>query len=261
MDNNQNLETIIAGILNDYASTCNVAPFKGRVIIASDMAQAYLGLRQDLVESGKTNLTEIQKYHGLTVQPKDINGDFTILLNQDYVAETVTKNNIDWVGTLVHEAVHVNDFKDYYRIINPESYDELYEYDLHRVFLYWTEFHARAVGHYFLRKYSLKDFKDESHINYIVNTELPYHINYLVNELASTNDADRQMYVVAHFLGRIAVWQFLYPHVFDNNFIEQMTNNNPWMKEIFDVFTAYDTLREIYPHFQEITNILDEHFS
>ena len=46
-----------------------------------------------------------------------------------------------------------------------------------------------------------------------------------------------------------------------NNFIEQMTNNNPWMKEIFDVFTAYDTLKEIYPHFQEITNILDEHFS
>jgi len=42
---------------------------------------------------------------------------------------------------------------------------------------------------------------------------LPYHINYLVNELASTNDADRQMYVVAHFLGRIAVSDFVLDEV------------------------------------------------
>lgn len=260
-NNSEQLLNIINGILSDYASTCGVEPFVGKVIIADDMADSYKKIRNDLIEKGKINLDELNKYHGLTVQPLENDGEFTILLNSEYVLETVTKNNVDWIGTLVHEATHVNDFKDYFKIIKPKSYDELYEYDLHRVFLYWTEFHARAIGHYFLRKYALENFKDISHIDYILNTELPYHINYLVQEVGATQDADRQMYVIVHFLGRIAVWQYLYPETFNSDFICELTNSNPWMKDLYDIFVNYKSLEEIYPHFDEVEEIIMNHYS
>ena len=260
-NNSEQLLNIISSILSDYASTCSVEPFDGKVVIADDMADAYKKIRNDLVEKGKTNLYELNEYHGLTVQPFENDGEFTILLNSEYVLETVTKSNVNWIGTLVHEVTHVNDFKDYFKIIQPKSYDELYEYASHRIFLYWTEFHARAIGHYFLRKYTLENFKDKSYLDHILNTELPYHINHLVKEVEATQDADRQMYVIVHFLGRIAVWQYLYPEVFNFDFIANLTNSNPWMKDLYDLFVKYKSLDEIYPHFDEVEEVIMNHYS
>lgn len=255
------LTNLVSEILSDYASTCRVEPYDGKIIISGDMADAYKEIRGDLVKKRKINTDELNKYHGLTVQPLDNNGKFTILLNLKYVSESKTKGNVDWLGTLIHEATHVNDFKDYFKIIHPASYDELYEFNLHRIFLYWTEFHARATGHYFLRKYSLNNFKDKSHISYILETELPFHINYLVQETSATQEADRQMYVIMHFLGRIAVWQYLYPETFDDNFIQELTNSNQWLKELYAILIKYKSLNEIYPHFDELETIIDKHYA
>lgn len=257
----EKLSDIISSVLSDYISTCGVEPFDGKVVIANDMAAEYKKIRGDLVEKGKTSLTELNKYHGLTVQPISSNGKFAILINMEYLQESKTNGNLDWLGTLVHEATHVNDFKDYFKVINPESYDELYEFDLHRIFLYWTEFYARAIGHYFLRKYSFDNFRDSSHIEHILETELPFHINYLVREVSATEDADRQMYVIMHFLGRIAVWQYLYPETFNSDFIEELTNSNTWIKELYNILTKFKSLDEIYPHFDEIKIIIDNHYT
>lgn len=258
---NNDLLTIIQSILQDYASSCNVEPFDGKVIITNEMSKTYQETRGDLVESGKSNMYDIQQYHGLTVQPSDIDGKFTILLNEDYILESKTKHNVDWIGTLVHEAVHVNDFKNYYKIVSPNSYDELYDYNLHRMFLYWTEFHARAIGHYFLRKYTLVDFRDSKYVNYILETELPYQMNYMVNEVSKTDNGDRQMYVIVHFLGRLATWRYLYPQIFDNAFINELTNNNPWMGELFYLFIKHPTLEKIYTHFDDMKTIIGKYVS
>lgn len=258
--NSGQLLNIINNILWDYASTCGVEPFNGKVIIADNMADSYKKIRNDLVEKGKINLNEVNKYHGLTIQPLKNDGKFTILLNSEYVLETLNQNNVDWIGTLVHEATHVNDFKDYFRIIQPKSYDELCEYALHRIFLYWTEFHAKAIGYYFLRKYALENFKAASHIDYILNTEIPFHIDYLVQEVGATQDVDRQMYIIAHFLSRIAVWQYLYPEAFNLDFICELMNSNPWMKDLYEVFVNYKSLDEIYPHFDEVEEIIMNHY-
>lgn len=262
MSNNatDKLFDFISTILDDYASTCGVEPFDGQVIIAEDMAKTYLSLRGDKADRDTHDPNDIQRYHGLTVQPADESSTFTILLNKDYIVQSNNQGNIDWVGTLVHEATHVNDFKDYHKIVSPKSWDELYKFSLHRAFLHWTEFHARAIGHYFLRKYSLDNFKSSSHVPYILSTELPFHIQYMVNEMNATNDADRQLYVVAHFLGRLAVWQHLYPSTFNAKFIKDLTNSNPWMEEIYYLFTKYDKLDGIQPHFGDFEAILDKHF-
>lgn len=260
-NNNNEFLNIMEKLLSDYASTCNVDFFDGQVIISENMQESYSDLRKDLVEEGKINISNLDKYHGLTVQPNSADGLFTILLNKKYILDSIAKNNVDWIGTLIHEAVHVNDFKLYFNIVDPNSYDELYDYNLHRMFLYWTEFHARAIGHYFLRKYALENFKSAIHLNNLLNTELPFQINYMVTQLNTTADPDSQMYTVVHFLGRLAVWKYLYPNTFNTEFISEMLNSNPWMEELFYLLIKYESLEEIYPHFNEIELILDKYFS
>lgn len=81
----------------------------------------------------------------------------------------------------------------------------------------------------------------------------------MVNEVSATDNVDRQMYLIVHFWGRLAVWQYLYPDIFDTKFIKQLMNSNSWMEELYYLLIKYDTLENIYPHFKEIANILDKH--
>ncbi len=248
-------------LLSDYASTCNTELFDGQVIIAEDMKEAYLNLRNDLVEKGKRNIDDIDEFHGLAVQPANVDGFFTILLNEKSIQESILNDNINWFGTLIHEAVHVDDFKLYFKLVESDSYDELYEYNLHRSFLYWTEFHARAIGHYFLRKYTLENFKDIIHLDNLIYKELPFQIDYMVTQIKKTDNPDRKAYVVVHFLGRLAIWQYLYPDVFNAEFISELLNSNPWMEDLYYFLIKYKSLKEIYPHINEIETIINPLFS
>lgn len=83
----------------------------------------------------------------------------------------------------------------------------------------------------------------------------------MVKEVGATQDVDRQMYVIVHFLGRIAVWQYLYPDAFNSDFICELTNSNPWMKDLYDIFVEYKSLDEIYPHFDEVEEIIMNHYT
>ena len=258
--NNNEFESIMQKLLRDYSATCNTKLFNGQIIISENMSESYLQLRSDLVERGTVNIDDIKKYHGLTVQPAKNDGLFTILLNKKYILESTSNKNVDWFGTLIHETVHVDDFKSYFNLVSPDSYDELYDYNLHRMFLYWTEFHARAIGHYFLRKYALEDFKNVIHLENLINVELPFQINYMVTHMNTTSNLDAQMYTVVHLLGRIAEWQHLYPNVFNSKFISELMNSNPWMEELYYLMIKYKTLEVIYPHFDEIEGMLNNYF-
>lgn len=128
--NNNEFESIMQKLLRDYSATCNTKLFNGQIIISENMSESYLQLRSDLVERGTVNIDDIKKYHGLTVQPAKNDGLFTILLNKKYILESTSNKNVDWFGTLIHETVHVDDFKSYFNLVSPDSYDELYDYNL-----------------------------------------------------------------------------------------------------------------------------------
>ena len=64
------------------------------------------------------------------------------------------------------------------------------------------------------------------------------------------------MYVIVHFLGRLATWRYLYPQIFDNAFINELTNSNPWMGELFYLFIKHPTLEKIYTHFDDMKTII-----
>ena len=142
--------------------------------------------------------------------------------------------------------------------MQPESYDELFEYDKHRLFLYLTEFRARAIGHYFLRKYTLNNFKDEIHLQHLLEVELPFQIEYMIGKLSQPINIDSKIYVVSHFLGRLATWRYLYPHTFNDQVIQSLFNQNPWMKELFYFLITNHTLEKAYPNFDKMEKILED---
>ena len=204
-------------IIANFKNTLSIDEFNAQIIISPDMEESYLLLRRDLVDAGKVTLQGLNDYNGLTVQPQSTDGEFSILINRAYLLDSLKNNNFNWVGTIAHEASHVVDFKEYYKLVNPPNYDELFDFGKHRMFVHWTEFRAKAVGYYFIRKYTFSDPYDRNQVRDIFDRELPYQIDNLVESISNTSDADKQLYTAMHFLGRLAVWQYLFPFDFNDS--------------------------------------------
>ena len=245
-------------LLKDYATTFKIPSVDANIIISNNMEQSYRSVFGVRINE-KPCPRNIESYHGLTLQPVDDSEIFTILINARYIDPSM--QNINWVSTLIHEVTHVYDFKEYYCLISPQTYDELFDDSLHTIFNNWSEFHAMAIGHYFLRKHTFSDFKDTYHAYTIRDYELPSAATQMATEFYKTNDIKRLRYVVMRFLGRLAVWQYLYPDVFNKPYISQITKTNPWMADLFNILTQYDSVSSIFPSFDDIQQILEQHLS
>lgn len=251
------IQELIDMLLGDYVTSCRAAPFDSNIVISSNMEQSYKSVLGTRI--GKNPCPHnIESYHGLTLPPVDDNQTFTILINARYVDPSM--RNIDWISTLIHEITHVYDFKEYFNIVSPKTFDELFDDTLHPIFNNWTEFHAMAVGHYYLRKYAIPNFKSTQHIDTILHIELPTAAYQMSSMFGTTNNIARIKYIVVRFLARLAVWQYLFPVVFNDSYITQIMAGNPWMEDLFRLLTKYPTLDSAYPHFDEIQSIWETQF-
>lgn len=250
-------EKLIHNILNDYSKTCDTPIFKGDIILTDEMSKTYFEIRADQAKQTNIKYDNLEQLNGFTVPPKEVSGTFTIVLNEKYVYEN--KESF-WIGTLIHEAVHVNDYIDYFSMLKVTSYDELFDKDTHSCFNFWTEFHARAIGLYFQRKYLSDDINSKEYLENIIQTEFMFHMNRMINNIRATNDSHQKNYELATFLGRLATWQYLYPCEFSNDFIKRTTNTIPWFAEIFSLLIKYNSLKTIFPHFEKMQTILNNCF-
>ena len=255
-------EKLFCDILATYFATYNVEPFSVNIIIVDDMWEGYLKIRPDHAELRSKEMEEFQrKNNGTAIPPKNYDDSFTILLRREYLEECVRNNKADWIGTLVHEAVHVNDFIQFSKIVGVRDYDIILSRDNYRMFHLWTEFNAKEKGYHFLRKYALGDMPDEEQARFVIETELPYHINDLFEVYHSTNNGDWQMYYVVHFLGRLYVWQKLFPRYFTERSIKSMFTSNEWMYELYMFLTTHTELEDAYKDFEDMKNILKQNFA
>lgn len=262
MEEKQTLENVFSGILADYFATCDVEPFPVNINIVEDMWEGYLKIRPDHAEKSSKEMEEFQKNNnGTAVPPKNYDDAFTILLHRQYFEESIKNNKADWIGTLVHEAVHINDFIQFAKLVGVTDYDIVLDRSKYRMFHLWTEFNAKAKGYYFLRKYTFGDTQDEEQAKYIIETELPYHINNMFEAYHSTNNGDQQMYYIVHFIGRMYVWKKLFPVYFTNEAIESMFSANKWMYELYVFLTTHTKLEDAYRDFEDMKNILKQNFS
>lgn len=255
------LENLFSEILADYFTTYGVNPFPINISIVDDMWDGYAKLRPDHAKK-EPEMAEFQRTNnGTVVPPKKFEGTFTILLNKDYVIDSLQKNTADWIGTLVHEAVHVNDFIQFAKLVKATDYDIVLNREKYRMFHLWTEFNAKAKGYYFVRKYTFKNVQDEGQLQYIFETELPFQINNMFVAYHSTSDGDRQMYYVVHFIGRLYILQKLFPRYFTEEHIRELFVSNMWMYELYTFLTTHTELEDANRYFNDMKEILKQNFS
>ena len=92
-------------------------------------------------------------YNALTIPPKESDGHFSILIDTKYFAESLEKDN-NWAGTVARELLHVYDFIEYANLIDCHDSDVILDLGKHWMFNIWTEFHAKAIGCCYVRKYT-----------------------------------------------------------------------------------------------------------
>lgn len=259
MDDNQwSLEEPITELMADFFMTFNFEPFPINIFFTNDLWGTYFKLRPDY--KSKFNEEHMSDYNGTLVPPLQLDGNYTVVVNNNYLLEDIQKGCFSWVGTIIHETTHARDFIQYTKIIGAQSYDEVLDTTKHRMFHIWTEFNARRHGYYFVRKYSFSNMRDDAQLPSILQTEIPYHLDYMFKEYHATNDGWKQIYVVTQFIGRLSVWKELFPQYFTYRKIKVLFSVNEWMYYLFRFLDGYQELSEAYNHFEELRKILQRNF-
>lgn len=259
MDDNQGkLGETIAELMADFFMTFNFEPFPINISFTNDLWETYFTLRPD--HKSKFNGERLSDNNGTVVPPLQIDENYTILVDINYLLEDIQKGQFSWIGTIIHETTHARDFIQYTKLIGAQSYDEVLDTTNHRMFHTWTEFNARRHGYYFVRKYSFSNIRDDVQLPFILQTEIPYHIDYMFKEYHSTTDAWMQIYVVTQFIGRLSVWKELFPQYFTYGQINELFSENEWMYDFFRFLDGHQELSEAYKHFEELRKILQLNF-
>lgn len=263
MNNSNAFEKCLTDIINDYIETFHIKdPIIPEYRIVEDIAKEYLTLRPDILESSSISIESLNTYNGFTVPPKEIDGAFVVLINRKTLLYNLQVENTSWVGTIVHETTHVQDFVQYAKMIGANGYEEIVQYSLHGMFDLWTEVNARSKGYYFTRKYALgtEHMKSELLLSDIMQREIPEQWKLLYKNYHSTNNGYNQAYLVAQYIGRLYTLQQLYPNDFDDKWIESHFGVNDWMTNWFLFFKKYPTLNSAVKNFDEMKKILGQNF-
>jgi hypothetical protein len=203
------------------------------------MWKAYFDLRPD----HRAQLpNQLPTFNGTVVTPSTLDGTFTVIIDKQYFIDDVNAERASWIGTIVHETTHARDYQEYAKLVGASNYDEVLDTSKHRMFHLWTEFNAKRHGYYFVRKYTFDNLNDITQIPDILNIELPGQISYMTEQYSSTTDGWEQIYTVSQFLGRLAVWEGLFPEQFNLKFVEALLSTNSWM---FDMYIYLNTHREL----------------
>lgn len=197
----------------------------------------------------------IESLNGSISEPTNLNDKFIVLINKSYIENC---ENNEWVGTVCHELTHVWDYIEYAKIKGYKTYEELANDVKFNLFIHWSEFHARYVGHYILRKVLQPGvLKTEMALNDLLRRELPFQINYFVYNYNDSQNNGNQLYYIMQFLGRLKVWIELFPEYFKEDVIKQILGeDNKWLNELFKFLNKYDTLELVKDKLDEIENIL-----
>lgn len=258
------LEDIFSAILVDcFAFFGTEKPVVPDYRIVENIATEYLALRPDVLERSSATVELLNGYNGFAVPPKNVGDVFTVLINKNVLMENLQNARADWIGTIVHETTHVQDFAQYAQIVGATEYDEILRTDLHGMFNLWSEIHARANGYYFVCKYTCGEegMCDPERLPDITGRELPVQMNRLSREYHATQDGYQQAYLVAQYIGRLYTLQQFYPEDLTDTWVQNHFGANMWMADWFLFFKEHPTLEDACRHFDEMKVILGQNFA
>ena len=231
------------------------------LIITDDLNKEHIKIRPDYERFLKA---EDNDYNGRLVTPKDVSDVMTILMNSKNILQYTEDRTFTWVGTFAHELTHAI---DYYSIAKKEqllNYKPLETLSRYQAFRLWSEYHARKLGYNFLRMYMSKTVglgNEQQQIDYIINTEWPFHKNNFYQDYHSNSDGNHQMYITMQLLGRYSVWCDAFPKHFNENALYAEYSENPWVGHLYSFLRKHENFEDIYLCFEEMENTLGENWS
>ena len=101
-------------LLTDYFDTCNCEPINLSVVFSDDIWETYLEVRPD-----HRNKLPKQRpsFNGTIATPVELDGTFTVIVDNQYFLREIKNNRLSWIGTIIHEITHIRDDKEYAQII------------------------------------------------------------------------------------------------------------------------------------------------
>lgn len=203
--------------INTYYDELNIKPIDVEVEFTDDLYKRRLELainEKDIanVEKGKSFISGL---NGTLVLPTTSNEKPHILISNSTIDDSML-----FISTIIHELTHIHDFYDYAKHYNIECFSDIEKDDNFYNLYFWTEFHARRNGYYFYRKIYKSLINDnlsrEEEIEHIRETECPFQLKYLIDQLIKyENNPTQFVYSIIQLLGRFSVWQDLFPNEFN----------------------------------------------
>lgn len=253
-------------VLGAYFSYFQLEPIDVEIILAEKIANIYKQKRPDLFKGEHPIYSEdVERNRAIAIPPKTIDGKFTIVINQDYFWESAKTQDWQWVGTLTHEMTHVCDYINYVKMNDLDNYDVAQRELVHRPFVLWTEFHARATGYFFIRKFifgeKYNDKSDKEQTDNILQRELPFQINWFSQQYEAANgNADIQLYETMQFMGRYSIWEKLFPNVFNKRVRQHVFGSNPWMLDMYEFLITHQDIENANENFDKMLDIIKTNF-
>lgn len=240
---------LVSTTVNQFFSENKIEPFDVNIEISSDFCKRYSEIRPDLSAKILEQRDSLSKGIGITIPPKNYDDKFTILIRED-CAEKIKSINVDCLGVAVHEITHVCDFKDYSRLIGNKDYTEILTHEMFRT---WTEFHADLNKWLFLEQF-FHDTLDD-----IVDRILPAHTKYVCQEFDKGVYLIDKLYYIAHFLGRLYMWECQFPCFFTKQVTDKILSYE-WMKELYLFLKAHTSIEKTYREFDLMNEIINTAF-
>ena len=252
------MEKLIHNILDTYHEIFNISPISVTIKFSENVYKDTYELSPDCDKiNAERNKRWIESLNGTIVVPEYVGEDFCILINKAYK----DREPYNWVGTLCHELTHIYDYIDIANDLGSLRYKDYAKNEHSQMFELWTEFHARARGHYCLRNYIYKgDINNGEIANYNFTRELPFQVNNFLTLYQSNQGKGtlyEQVYPVMQFLGRLYVWKKLFPDNYTVETVHGILEKYKWMEELFYFLEENDEYDKVHQSFDQMKKIIE----
>lgn len=197
--------------------------------------------------------------------PKRMDEPFTLIFKRPYLARV---SECELYRLVFHELTHYVDYKDYARLNNLRSYQQLFNSQETVLFQNWSEYHAERRGYaaWLKHKYGIRIDRGEYDDKVdIMHKETMNNIAYYGEHYTNTAEygSSRHVYFTMHLLARTSIWFQILPY-----HVGEILNNKPftyrgieWIKKLMYLFYKYPNIERMNDHFFEIARIIAENMS
>ena len=191
---------------------------------------------------------------GTIVVPENVGDEFIILID----SSNPNCDSSSWIGTLCHELTHVYDYIEFSNDLGDATYKNYSKHENFNMLRIWSEFHARARGHYCLRYFlSNGDVKNNRHMEENLKEELPKMMENCSNNFHfCPYDLYKQMYPIMQFLGKLYIWEKLFPMNYTREAIHNILGDSKWLEELYYFLREHDEYDKVCNSFDQMKKMI-----